>query len=234
MTRRAEPIDRQTRSILPHARSQKGRRARGRVQVPVRPVCRAARTMLMIVTAATAILCGSLVSHAGSLLVATDPSFASALGQRGSDALVLLFMNLQKQNYYAGQIFFGLWLLPLGFLVYRSGWFPKWLGVLLAIGCFSQFRPLCMEVLDRTSRQSTAGRVSHVAAGGHRIRAARRSCARLRGRQETFLRRPMVPAVTDSRPRGSRGSSPGHDATNERLRDDSVRRASSFTRGRCP
>ena len=52
MTRRAEPIDRQTRSILPHARSQKGRRARGRVQVPVRPVCRAARTMLMIVTAA--------------------------------------------------------------------------------------------------------------------------------------------------------------------------------------
>ena len=40
MTRRAEPIDRQTRSILPHASSQKGRRARGRVQVPVRPVCR--------------------------------------------------------------------------------------------------------------------------------------------------------------------------------------------------
>jgi hypothetical protein len=98
----------------------------------------AARTMLVIVIAAAAILCGSLVSHAGSLLVATDPGFASALGQGGSDALVLLFMNLQKQGYYAGQIFFGLWLFPLGFLVYRSGWFPKWLGVLLAIGCFSQ------------------------------------------------------------------------------------------------
>ena len=47
-------------------------------------------------------------------------------------------MNLQKQGVYANQIFFGLWLLPLGFLVYRSGWFPKWLGVLLVIGCFSQ------------------------------------------------------------------------------------------------
>jgi hypothetical protein len=22
--------------------------------------------------------------------------------------------------------------------VYRSGWFPKWLGVLVAVGCFSQ------------------------------------------------------------------------------------------------
>jgi len=97
----------------------------------------AARTMLVIVAAATAILCASLVSHAGSLLVATDTGFASALGQRGSDALVLLFMNLQKQGYYANQIFFGLWLLPLGFLVYRSGWFPKWLAVGLAIACFS-------------------------------------------------------------------------------------------------
>ena len=155
MTRRAEPIDRQTRSILPHARSQKDRRARGRVQVPVRSVCRAARTMLMIVTAATAILCGSLVSHAGSLLVATDPSFASALGQRGSDALVLLFMNLQKQGYYAGQIFFGLWLLPLGFLVYRSGWFPKWLGVLLAIGCFSQLVELAAIYLTPTFDESS-------------------------------------------------------------------------------
>lgn len=97
----------------------------------------AARTMLVIVTAATAILCTSLVSHAGSLLVATDTSFASALGQRGSDALVLLFMDLRKHGYFADQIFFGLWLFPLGLLVYRSGWFPKWLAVGLVVACFS-------------------------------------------------------------------------------------------------
>jgi hypothetical protein len=102
----------------------------------------AARTMLVIVVAATAILCSSLVSGAGSLLVATDPGFASALGQRGSDALVLLFMNLQKQGYYANQIFFGLWLLPLGILVFRSGWFPRWLGVWLVLGCFGQLAEL--------------------------------------------------------------------------------------------
>jgi Domain of unknown function (DUF4386) len=107
----------------------------------------AARTMLVIVTAATAILMGTLITHAGSLLVATDPGFASALGQRGSDALVLLFMNLQKQGYYAGQIFFGLWLLPLGLLVYRSGWFPKWLGVWLVIGGFGQLVELALILL---------------------------------------------------------------------------------------
>jgi Domain of unknown function (DUF4386) len=115
----------------------------------------AARTMLIIVIAAAAILCGSLVSHAGSLLVATDPGFVSALGQRGSDAMVLLFMNLQKQGYYAGQIFFGLWLLPLGLLVFRSGWFPKWLGVLLAIGCLSQLVELAAIYLSPNFDESS-------------------------------------------------------------------------------
>jgi len=34
------------------------------------------------------------------------------------------------------QIFWGLWLLPFGFLVYRSGFLPRILGVLLMLGCF--------------------------------------------------------------------------------------------------
>ncbi len=33
------------------------------------------------------------------------------------------------------QVFFGLWLVPIGYLAYKSaGWFPKWLGVVLVIG----------------------------------------------------------------------------------------------------
>ena len=35
----------------------------------------------------------------------------------------------------AAQVFFGLWLVPLGYLAYKSsGWFPKWLGALLVVG----------------------------------------------------------------------------------------------------
>ena len=56
-------------------------------------------------------------------------------------------MNLQKLGYYAGQIFFGLWLLPLGLLVYRSGWFPKWLGAWLVIGGFGQLLELALILL---------------------------------------------------------------------------------------
>lgn len=36
------------------------------------------------------------------------------------------------------QIFFGLWLVPLGYLAHKSGWFPKPLAVLLVVaaGCY--------------------------------------------------------------------------------------------------
>ncbi len=33
-------------------------------------------------------------------------------------------------------IFWGLWLFPFGYLVYKSGYIPKLFGVLLMLGCF--------------------------------------------------------------------------------------------------
>ena len=41
---------------------------------------------------------------------------------------------MHRSGYLIAQMFFGLWLLPLGYLVLRSGWFPKVLGVLLIVG----------------------------------------------------------------------------------------------------
>jgi hypothetical protein len=49
---------------------------------------------------------------------------------------VLFFAELHAQGYLIGGIFFGLWLLPLGYLVYRSGYFPRVLGIMLMVGCF--------------------------------------------------------------------------------------------------
>ncbi len=43
---------------------------------------------------------------------------------------------MHAQGYLIAGIFFGLWLLPLGYLVYRSGYFPRVLGIMLMVGCF--------------------------------------------------------------------------------------------------
>ncbi len=48
----------------------------------------------------------------------------AAFGAAGSNALVLLLLDLQHYVFLIAQIFFGLWLIPLGSLVVRSGMFP--------------------------------------------------------------------------------------------------------------
>ena len=44
---------------------------------------------------------------------------------------ILLLLDIQHYGTLAAQVFFGLWLAPLGYLAYKSGLFPKSLGVTL-------------------------------------------------------------------------------------------------------
>src|ERR1019366_7965821 len=98
----------------------------------------AARAMLVFVALAAAITCVSAVFEFEGLRVATGAVSATTLGVGGSNALVLLLLDAQHYGLLTAQIFFGLWLAPLGYLAYKSGWFPKALGVLLVVasGCY--------------------------------------------------------------------------------------------------
>ena len=93
-----------------------------------------ARAMLVLVALATGITCLSAVFEFEGLRVATDASYAAAFGAGGSNALVLLLLDTEHYGLLVAQIFFGLWLAPLGYLAYKSGMFPKALGVLLVVG----------------------------------------------------------------------------------------------------
>ncbi|HCT75041.1 MAG TPA: DUF4386 domain-containing protein [Micromonosporaceae bacterium] len=96
----------------------------------------AAAAMMTFVAVGAALMGASLLYQFAALMVATDGSFATALGQSGSDALVLMFLDLRINGYLIAQVFFGLWLLPLGYMAYKSGRFPRALGILLTVGCF--------------------------------------------------------------------------------------------------
>jgi hypothetical protein len=52
-------------------------------------------------------------------------------------ARVMLLMDAYDDRVFVSEIFWGLWLLPFGYLVFKSGFLPKVLGVLLMLGCFS-------------------------------------------------------------------------------------------------
>lgn len=49
------------------------------------------------------------------------------------DALALWSIGVYKTGFVTSQLFFGTWLFPLGYRVYRSGFLPRLLGVLLVL-----------------------------------------------------------------------------------------------------
>ncbi|MGH8215315.1 MAG: DUF4386 domain-containing protein, partial [Rhodanobacteraceae bacterium] len=61
------------------------------------------------------------VNDSAALLLAGSPGFMSAFGPAQRDALAVFFLHLHGQNIVFAEIFWGLWLLPLAVLVYRSG-----------------------------------------------------------------------------------------------------------------
>ena len=94
-----------------------------------------ARAMVILVALATGIICLNAVFQFEGLRVATGAVSMAALGAAGSNSIVLLLLDMQHYGTLAAQVFFGLWLVPIGYLAYKSGgWFPKWLGVLLVVG----------------------------------------------------------------------------------------------------
>ena len=94
----------------------------------------AARAMVALVAVGAAIVCLNDVFQFESVRIAADPSYMAALGAAGSSALVQLLLEIHHYGFLVAQIFFGLWLVPLGYLAFRSAMFPKALGVLLIVG----------------------------------------------------------------------------------------------------
>ena len=93
-----------------------------------------ARAMVILVAVGAAIVCLNQVFPVAALLVATERSYVTAFGAAGSNALALLLLDIHRYGILVAQVFFGLWLVPLGYLAYKSGLFPKALGVALVSG----------------------------------------------------------------------------------------------------
>jgi Domain of unknown function (DUF4386) len=67
------------------------------------------------------------------LLVLTAGSSLSALTQQQSQALAYMFLKLNGLAMDTNLVFFGLWCVLTGYLIFRSSFMPRILGVLLAV-----------------------------------------------------------------------------------------------------
>jgi Domain of unknown function (DUF4386) len=92
--------------------------------------------LLMIILVAVSIPVGLNFNQFAPILLSKSAGYRSAFGPAQLQALSMTFLDLQKQSDSIGQVFWGLWLFPLGRLVFKSGFIPKMLGILLMVGCF--------------------------------------------------------------------------------------------------
>jgi hypothetical protein len=69
------------------------------------------------------------------LLLSSGADYLRAFTADRLHALVLLFLHLHDNGIQIAGIFWGLWLFPMGYLVFKSGFLPRILGILLMIGC---------------------------------------------------------------------------------------------------
>ena len=87
------------------------------------------------------------LNNIAALILLRGADFLSVFTRPQLDVLALVFLRLHGQGLILASIFWGLWLVPFGILVYRSGFLPRILGVLLIINCFAYVIPSFTTVL---------------------------------------------------------------------------------------
>jgi Domain of unknown function (DUF4386) len=81
------------------------------------------------------IMCVNVLNEIAALTLLRGADFLSVFDKRQLEAMAMLFLDLHRYGYVVGWIF-GLWLFPFGVLVFKSGFLPRILGVLLIAACF--------------------------------------------------------------------------------------------------
>jgi len=90
-----------------------------------------AMLMLVLVIIQTPVQIGSVASQMLALDALRGDTFWRALDKPQRDALAMLLLDVNNSGVCAVEMLWGLWLLPLGLLVFRSAFLPRVLGVWL-------------------------------------------------------------------------------------------------------
>src|SRR4051812_44750557 len=87
-----------------------------------------AMMVLMLISVPISYL--NVLNDIAALTLARGPAFLTAVFDKAQlDALVLFFLRLHNQGIVLAQIFWGLWLVPCGIAIIRSGFIPRFVAV---------------------------------------------------------------------------------------------------------
>ena len=90
--------------------------------------------LLLCAVISVAMFCQNSLNQFAVLELLINPSYAEGFKPEQLQVLSMFFQNMHIKGYYVNQIFFGLYLLPLGYMIIKSGIVPKIIGVFLVLG----------------------------------------------------------------------------------------------------
>jgi len=75
----------------------------------------------------------NVLNEIAALILVSGAGYLSVFDTSQLDALAYLFLRLHARGITVASVFWGLWLFPFGMLVIRSGFIPRFLGILLMV-----------------------------------------------------------------------------------------------------
>lgn len=106
-----------------------------------------ATVMVALVVVAVPVAFLNVLNHLAALHVLRGADYLNVFAADQFNALMMLFLDLHGQGLLIVEIFWGLWLLPLGLLVIKSRFMPRFIGVLLIIACAGYLLDVLTRVL---------------------------------------------------------------------------------------
>jgi len=94
---------------------------------------RQARLMVLLIVVSVPIAYVNELNSIAAITLVRGGAFQGVFEPPQREALAMLFLNLHSRGFGVAAMFWGLWLFPLGLLVYRSRFLPRFLGVWLAL-----------------------------------------------------------------------------------------------------
>lgn len=95
-----------------------------------------AKLMVLFVFLSVPIFFINIQNELNILSLLNDPNFINLFSTEQMKSQVLIYLNQYDNGMFIVHIFSGLWLFPFGYLVFKSGFLPKFLGILLILGSF--------------------------------------------------------------------------------------------------
>ena len=105
--------------------------------VLLKPVNRnLALLFLLLNLAGVAVECINALNLFAALQLLSGANYLNVFQTGQLQAMAMSFLNSYTNGFMIAQLFFGTWLLPLGYLVYKSRFLPRLLGILLILDFF--------------------------------------------------------------------------------------------------